>query len=97
MREFPSLKLIELLRETGAVVDYNDPYISKLPKTRKYEYDMESVELTEENVKKYDLILLATDHSDYDYDVLYDNAPLILDTRNAFKSNGLKNGKVYKA
>ncbi|MDP2363405.1 MAG: nucleotide sugar dehydrogenase, partial [Ignavibacteria bacterium] len=41
MRESPSLKLIEILREKGAKVDYNDPYVPKLPKTRKYKYDME--------------------------------------------------------
>lgn len=49
MRESPSLKLIEILREKGAKVDYNDPYVPKLPKTRKYQYDMESVELSKKN------------------------------------------------
>jgi UDP-N-acetyl-D-glucosamine dehydrogenase len=98
MRESPSLKLIEILREKGAEVDYNDPYVPKLPKTRKYNYQMESVELTEENIKKYDMLLLSTDHTDYDYKFIAENARLIVDTRNAFERNGvIKSDKVFKA
>ena len=86
MRESPSLKLIELLREKGAEVDYNDPYIPVLPKTRKYDYDMKSVELTPENISSYDLVLLSTDHDDYIelLDLINNNAKAILDTRNMF-------------
>ena len=94
MRESPSLKLIEILREKGAEVDYNDPYIPKLPKTRKYQYDMESVELTAENIASYDLILLSTNHDDYKehLDLIHNNAKVILDTRNMFSEY-----KVFKA
>jgi UDP-N-acetyl-D-glucosamine dehydrogenase len=97
MRESPSLKLFEILRDKGAIVDYNDPYIPKLPPTRKYKYDMTSVELTEENLSSYDLVLLSTDHDDYDYQFIYDHSKLIIDTRNAFQKSGLDNGKVHKA
>ncbi len=96
MRESPSLKLIEILREKGAKVDYNDPYVPKLPKTRKYEYDMESVELSKKNLTKYDLVLLSTDHSDYNYKFITANSKLILDTRNAFERAGVKSEKVFK-
>lgn len=96
MRESPSLKLIELLREKGADVDYNDPFVPKLPQTRKYNYEMESVELTEKNLKSYDLILLSTDHTKYDYKFISENSDLILDTRNAFERAGIKNSKIYK-
>jgi len=86
MRESPSLKLIEILREKGAEVDYNDPYIPTLPKTRKYNFKMDSVELTAENIAKYDLILLSTDHDDYKehLSLIHKNAKAILDTRNLF-------------
>lgn len=86
MRESPSLKLIEILREKGAEVDYNDPYIPELPKTRKYDYNMKSVELTAENISKYDLVLVSTDHDDYreHLDLINNNAKIILDTRNMF-------------
>lgn len=97
MRESPSLKLIEIFREKGAVVDYSDPYIPVLPHTRKYQYDMESVELTEENLQSFDLIVLSTDHDDYDYQLINNNAKLILDTRNAFEKHGIVSGKVFKA
>ncbi len=96
MRESPSLKLIEILREKGAEVDYNDPYIPKLPPTRKYKYDMSSVELTEENLNSYDLVVLSTDHDDYDYEFIYKHAKLILDTRNAFGKQGIAGDKLFK-
>lgn len=97
MRESPSLKLIEILREKGAKVDYNDPYIPKLPKTRRYQYDMESVELNKKNLSKYDLILLSTDHTDYNYKFITASSKLVLDTRNAFERAGVKSEKVFKA
>ncbi len=96
MRESPSLKLIEILREKGAEVSYNDPYVPKLFKTRKYDYEMESIELTIENLNNYDLVLLSTDHSNYDYSFIHNNSKLILDTRNAFEKAGIKSDKVFK-
>lgn len=97
MRESPTLKLIEILHERGAVVDYNDPYVPKLPRTRKYQYDMNSVELSKENLTKYDLILLSTDHSGYDYKFIEQHAKLIVDTRNAFGNHGMVSNKIFKA
>lgn len=96
MRESPSLKLIEIFRNKGASVDYNDPYVPKLPPTRKYQYDMESIDIIEENLRNYDLVVLSTDHSDYDYKFIESNAKLILDTRNAFAKNGIITEKIYK-
>jgi UDP-N-acetyl-D-glucosamine dehydrogenase len=106
MRESPTLKLIEILREKGAEVDYNDPFIPKLPSTRKYQYNMSSVELTKENLSKYGLILLSTDHTYYreNAEFIYENSKLIVDTRNVFsqkeadKASGtINNCKLFKA
>lgn len=97
MRESPSLKLIEIFRGKGAEVDYNDPYVPVLPKTRKYKYNLTSIELTKENLNNYDVIVLSTDHSDYDHKFISENANLIIDTRNAFGKNGIKNAKIFKA
>ncbi len=97
MRESPSLKLIEILRDRGGIVDYNDPFIPTMPRTRKYEYDMNSVELSKENLNSYDLVLLSTDHDDYDYQMVYKNSKLLVDTRNALKFKGIYNGKAIKA
>ena len=97
MRESPSLKLIEIFRERCAEVYYSDSYVPKLPKTRRYNYEMESVELTAETVSKYDLIVLSTDHSNFDYKMIAENAKLIIDTRNAFEKNKISSNKIYKA
>ena len=97
MRESPSLKLIEIFEKKGAHVDYNDPYVPKLHKMRKYQYDMKSVALTKENLKKYDLVILSTDHTDYDYKFIAENSKIIIDTRNAFEKKGVKRKNIFKA
>jgi len=96
-RESPSFKLLELLQEKGAEVSYNDPHIPVLPKMRKYSFTLESTDLTAETLAAMDCILLATDHSAYDYQFILDHADLIVDSRNGF--NGLKGAgeKVIQA
>ncbi|MFO7891890.1 MAG: nucleotide sugar dehydrogenase [bacterium] len=94
LRESPSLKLIEILKKRNANIDYNDPYIPKIPKVRKYEYDMTSIELTPDNLSAYDAVLISTDHSSYDFNQIVQHSQLIIDTRNAVKE---KNKKVVKA
>jgi UDP-N-acetyl-D-glucosamine dehydrogenase len=95
LRESPSLKLIELLQDHGAKVDYNDEYVTSIPKVRKYDFNKKSVKITQANVKRYDLILLSTEHSYYDYGMILKNAKLIVDTRNGFGKYSSK--KIYKA
>ena len=97
MRESPTLKLIEILRDKGATVDYNDPLIPELPRVRKYQYDMKSVELTPQNLKSYDALLISTDHTDYDYDFIVTHANLVIDTRNATKDVKKGREKIVKA
>jgi len=96
-RESPSFKLIKLLQEKGAEVHYNDPYIPQLKPVRNYSFHLKSTELTAETLAAMDCILLATDHSAYDYRFILDHADLIVDTRNAF--NGLQGAaeKVVQA
>ena len=96
-RESPSFKLMELLKEKGAALLYNDPHIPRLPRTRRSDLKMESTPLTPETLAAADCVLLATDHSAYDYRFIHQHALLIVDTRNAF--NGLDNetGKVVQA
>ncbi|MBV6478507.1 MAG: UDP-N-acetyl-D-glucosamine 6-dehydrogenase [Ignavibacteria bacterium] len=95
LRESPSLKLIELLQDEGAVVDYSDDYVNTIPRLRKYEFSKKSVKLTKKNISKYDLVLLSTDHSYFDYKFIFENAKIIVDTRNAFKN--FLGKKLYKA
>ncbi len=97
VRESPSLKLIELLKEKGAKVDYNDPYVPLPPKMRKYKLDKGSISLTAENLKKYDCIIIATDHSSYDSQFIVKHSQLVIDTRNMIKDSSNYDGKVIKA
>jgi len=85
MRESPTLILMELLREAGAKVEYNDPHIPKLPPTRKHKFNMKSKPLTEKNLARLDAVIISTAHSTYDYDFIVKHAPLIVDARNATK------------
>ncbi|MCK5146611.1 nucleotide sugar dehydrogenase [bacterium] len=97
MRESPTLKLIHLFEDRGAEVDYNDPHIPVMPKVRKYSYDMESVELTPENLASYDVVFISTAHSIYDYDFIVKHAQLVVDTRNATKDVTEGRDKIVKA
>ena len=97
MRESPSMKLIEIFKSKGAEVDYYDPYVPKLPPMRKYKFEMESIELTAKKLKSYDLVLLSTDHDLFDYNLIFKNAKLIVDTRNAFGKRGLEGKNIHKA
>ena len=95
IRESPSLKLIELLQERGAKVDYSDEYVKSIPELRKYNFNKKSVKLNEKNLKKYDLVILSTDHSYFDHGFILKHSDIIVDTRNAFKK--FKSKKIYKA
>ena len=86
-RESPSFVLMDLLRARGATMSYNDPYVPKLPSMRHHDVpDLSSSELTPEFLAAQDCVLIATDHSDYDYDFIVKHAPMVLDTRNATKN-----------
>ncbi len=85
-RESPSLKIISLFRENGAKVSYNDPYVPKVAGHREYPgLELDSVPLTRALLRKCDAVVISTDHSAYDFDMIASNAKLVIDTRNAVK------------
>lgn len=95
-RESPAVKIIHLLRGKGAKVCYNDPYIPVLKGMRKYpDLCMESVGLDDKLLKEVDCVLIATDHSSYDYQFINEHSSLIVDTRNAMKN--YNDNKIFKA
>ena len=95
LRESPSMKLLELLSARGARLDYNDPYFPALFKMRHYDFShMKSVDLTPENLAGYDCVLIATDHTKYDYDAIVKNSKLVVDTRNATRNVKQQGDKV---
>jgi UDP-N-acetyl-D-glucosamine dehydrogenase len=94
MRESPSVVLMELLKEKGAIVDYSDPHIPIFPKTRSHYFDLCSVDLTEKIIKGYDLLIVATDHKKFDYEFIKKHAKLIVDTRGIYLDS---NPNIIKA
>jgi UDP-N-acetyl-D-glucosamine dehydrogenase len=97
LRESPSIELIELLREKGARVDYNDPHIPRTHKQRRHDLKMTSKKLSAKMLAGYDVVLISTDHSDYDYDWIVKNAKLVVDARNATAAVASAGKKVVKA
>ena len=97
-RESPSFELMELLIERGAELSYNDPYVPELPEKRDYHLPaMASQDLTQEFLEGLDCVIIATNHSCYEYDFIVQNAPLIVDTRNATESVTVSREKIRKA
>ena len=97
-RESPSFVLMELLLAGGAVLSYNDPHVPKLPAMRHHKLPaMESTPLTAEFLAAQDCVLIATDHSSYDYEFIVRHSRLVVDTRNATRNVKEGREKIRKA
>ena len=94
LRESPSLVIIDKLIDKGVRVDYSDPFFNSIPVTRKHKFELKSKVINKKILHTFDLVLLATDHDDFNYDLIEQESPLIVDTRGKFSN---KNSKVYKA
>ena len=94
VRESPAVEIMELLRQRGATVAYSDPHVSVFPKMRDHRFDLESEDLTKDNVASFDALILATDHDAFDYEMIAAAASLIVDTRGRYRE---KNVKIIKA
>ncbi len=92
LRESPSLTILELLRDKGAIVSYNDPYFPRVGHGRHYDLNMTNTPL--ENLDQFDAVVIVTDHSSYDYRAIVDQAQLVVDTRNATK--GIDSPKIVR-
>jgi len=97
LRESPTLKLMEILLDKGSLVDYNDPLIDALYPMRHYNYDSQSVDLNPETLKQYDAVLISTDHTVYDWEMIVEHSNVIIDTRNATVNVKTNRDKIYKA
>ncbi|MDR1483465.1 MAG: nucleotide sugar dehydrogenase [Planctomycetaceae bacterium] len=98
-RESPSFELIDRLINKGAIVTYNDPHIPVLPPMRHWQNikEMQSTPLTKDFLTLQDCVLIATDHSAYDYDFIVENSSLIIDSRNATKNVKKGRNKIIKS
>ena len=94
-RESPAFKIMELLVKRGARVEYNDPYAPALQKMRHYDFShLRSLPLTASNLSQQDCVVIATDHSAYDYPMIVEHAPLVVDTRNATRGVSRNREKI---
>jgi UDP-N-acetyl-D-glucosamine dehydrogenase len=98
-RESPSYVLMNLLTERGAEVEYYDPYVPVIKLTREHPQfaGRKSVEWDRAAIERFDVVLIATNHSSVNYQELADWAQCIVDTRNAMASVPVGVGKVWKA
>ncbi len=97
-RESPAFELMELLQRGGAEISYSDPFISRLPAMRHFDVpSLESQALTAEYLMSQDCVLIATDHSAFDYDFIVKNAILVIDTRNATRNVKSHRDRIRKA
>ncbi|CDG98901.1 UDP-glucose/GDP-mannose dehydrogenase [Xenorhabdus bovienii str. puntauvense] len=87
MRESPSVHIMEKLRDLGALVEYSDPHVPVFPKMREHHFNLTSQSIAANNLKEFDCIILATDHDKFDYDLIINNAKLVVDTRGKYSPN----------
>ena len=97
IRESPSFEIIEKLQELGGDVYYNDPHVPATHKMREYDLQMESVELTADTLKQYDCVVIATNHEAYDWQMIADNAKLVIDSRGALRGVSGKRDHIVNA
>lgn len=90
MRESPSVFVMEHLRDWGADVHYSDPNVPVFPEMREHDFDLSSVDLSPEALGEYDAVVLLTDHTGFDYEMIKTNAKLLIDTRGKYRDT--KNG-----
>lgn len=84
MRESPAVEIMEILASRAAVVDYCDPYVPVFPRMPEHAFDASSIELTGEKLALYDAVIIATDHDIFDYQLILENARLIIDSRGRY-------------
>ncbi|HET7922570.1 MAG TPA: nucleotide sugar dehydrogenase [Gammaproteobacteria bacterium] len=84
-RESPAVEIMELLQKRGAVVAYSDPLVPEFPHMRDHHFDLKSISVTRETLAKFDFVLLATQHDAFDYEMILENAKLVIDTRGVYR------------
>ena len=90
-RESPAFKIANILKKKGYNFDYSDPYVDKIVFRNKI---LKSKKLSSNLFKKYPVILILTDHSKFNYNLISKNAKYIFDTRNTLKSRYVNYFKI---
>ena len=93
LRESPSLRILQHLIRLEAKVQFSDPYIDVIPELRNYDLKLSSTALDKNSLNKSDLVVLVTDHDDFDYDLIEKESKIIIDTRGRF----INSNKIIRA
>lgn len=84
-RESPAVEIMELFRQRGAVVAYSDPFVPEFPRMRDYHFDLVSSSITGSMLSEFDVVLIATNHDEFDYKLILKYSKLIVDTRGVYR------------
>jgi UDP-N-acetyl-D-glucosamine dehydrogenase len=85
MRESPAVAIMELIRDSGARLQYSDPHVPQFPSMRDHRFELSSVPVTRQTLEECDAVVIATDHDDFDYDLVLRDAKLIIDSRGVYR------------
>src|SRR5690554_3044094 len=85
LRESPAVEILSKLLARGALADYSDPHVPRIPKLRQHSLNLSSVPITAASLARFDAVLLLTDHDRFDYELIRQHARLIVDTRGRFR------------
>lgn len=85
MRESPSVEIMELIEAKGGKVAYSDPHVPVFPKMREHNFNLSSEPLTAESLASFDAVILATDHARFDYELIRQHSPLLVDSRGKYR------------
>ena len=94
VRESPSVVIMEQLKRQGAKVEYCDPYFSEFPKMRRHNFNLKTRSFTAATLQEFNCVVIATDHDLFDYDLIFSNASLVVDTRGRAKQ---QSKRVFRA
>jgi len=78
---------MELIEAKGGIVAYSDPHVPVFPKMREHHFELSSEALTADSLARFDAVVLATDHDKFDYELIKQNAKLIVDSRGKYRTS----------
>jgi len=94
VRESPSVEIMQQLSDQGAEVQYCDPYFPEFPRMRRYTFKLTSQPFDAETIGRYDCVLIGTDHDLFDYELIFEQSRLVVDTRGRARE---QSDRIFKA
>ena len=94
IRESPALEIIHLLKKMKVKVNYHDPYVSKIDKIRNKNIKLKSIKISNNVLKKFDVVIIVTDHDQINYPLIQRSSKIIFDCRGRFNMLSMKNKNI---